>query len=132
MVDVKHSRVRIGSCSWSVRLPLRSLFSGLFKVPFKKLRERVLFKLVLTSVIQDEFLVVRDLLTSHGHPNFTIGSKLRRVVDKAQVEHSDMVRNERRSSIFNQVSAHKITSLEQRARNTRFGVTRAIQSSSLN
>ncbi|KAG9061309.1 hypothetical protein KI688_007287 [Linnemannia hyalina] len=33
----------------------------------------------------DVFLLVRELLTGHQYPNFTIGSKLRLVVDEAQI-----------------------------------------------
>ncbi|KAF8924492.1 hypothetical protein BGZ47_003981, partial [Haplosporangium gracile] len=57
----------------------------LFKLLFKKLNERSLFELVLTTVIQDEFLLVRDLLTGHRYPNFPAESKLRLVVDEAQI-----------------------------------------------
>ncbi|KAG9067273.1 hypothetical protein KI688_012055 [Linnemannia hyalina] len=52
---------------------------------FKKLNERSLFELVLTTIIQDKLLLVRDLLTGHQYPSFPAGSKLRLVVDEAQI-----------------------------------------------
>ena len=61
------------------------IFSGLFKMLFKKLNERSHFELILTTVIHDEFLLMRDLLTGHRYPNFPSGFKLRLVADKAQI-----------------------------------------------
>jgi hypothetical protein len=52
---------------------------------FKQLRQRTLFELDLTTIIQDEFLVVQSLLTGHDYLNFPVGSKMRLVVDEAQV-----------------------------------------------
>jgi hypothetical protein len=63
----------------------QDVFSELFKVLFKQLYERVLFELVLTTVVQDGFLAVRNLLADHAYPNFSRNSKLRLIVDKAQV-----------------------------------------------
>lgn len=45
----------------------------------------MLFELALMTVVQDEFLVVRNLLAGHVHPNFSSESKLRLVADEAQV-----------------------------------------------
>lgn len=61
------------------------VFLDPFKILFKKLNERSLFELVLTTVIQDEFYLVRDLLVGHRYPNFMAGSKSRLVVDEAQL-----------------------------------------------
>ncbi|KAI8357599.1 hypothetical protein B0O80DRAFT_292378 [Mortierella sp. GBAus27b] len=86
---VPNCRQTFSSARWAILQVcphmLEDVFLDLFKVLFKRLNERSLFELVLTTVIQDEFLLVCDLLTGHRYPNFLAGSKLRLVVDEAQI-----------------------------------------------
>ncbi|KAF9542469.1 hypothetical protein EC957_001911 [Mortierella hygrophila] len=88
-LKVPGCRQTFSSAIWTIRqvcaYTLKDVFSELFNLLCIQLRVRVLFELVLTTVIQNEFLVVRDLLTSNGYPNFLVGSKLRLVVDETQV-----------------------------------------------
>ncbi|KAF9346582.1 hypothetical protein BGX26_001886 [Mortierella sp. AD094] len=88
-LNVPGCRQTFSSASWAILQVcphvFEDVFLDLFKLLFKRLNERLLFELVLTTVIQDEFLLVHDLLTGHQCQNFPVGSKLRLVVDEAQV-----------------------------------------------
>lgn len=88
-LQVPDCRQTFSSASWAILQVcphiFEDVFLDLFKMLFKKLNERSLFELVLTTVIQDEFLFVRELLICHRYPNFSTGSKLRLVVDEAQI-----------------------------------------------
>lgn len=64
---------------------VEDVFSDLSKVLFKRLHDSVLFELMLTSVVLDEFLAVRDLLIERAYPNFSSKTKLRLVMDEAPI-----------------------------------------------
>lgn len=49
------------------------------------MKERVIFESVLASIVRDEFVSVRETLAAHDYPNFSSESKLRLVVDEAQI-----------------------------------------------
>ncbi|KAF9582306.1 hypothetical protein BGW38_000384 [Lunasporangiospora selenospora] len=82
MTLVPNCRQTFSSARWATS---KSVLTYLFKTMFNNLNERVLFELVLTAVIQSEILLVSDLLIGHRYPNFSAGSKLRLVVDEAQI-----------------------------------------------
>ncbi|KAG0325768.1 hypothetical protein BG004_003121 [Podila humilis] len=88
-LQIPNSRQTFSSASWA-QLQVcpnmfEDVFAELFKVLFKHLHERVLFELVMTTVVQDEFSAVRNLLAAHTYPNLSSESKLRLVVDEAPV-----------------------------------------------
>ncbi|KAG0364827.1 hypothetical protein BGZ54_007115 [Gamsiella multidivaricata] len=61
------------------------VFSILFGNLFDLLHTHTVNALDLMIVVQEELLQVRDRLAAHGYPNFSSGTKLRLVVDEAQV-----------------------------------------------
>ncbi|ORZ21793.1 hypothetical protein BCR41DRAFT_20981 [Lobosporangium transversale] len=61
------------------------VFMSLFKILFGRLQERTISELSLTAVVSEELLSVWSHLASLSYPNFTKKSKLRLVVDEAQI-----------------------------------------------
>ncbi|ORY88699.1 hypothetical protein BCR41DRAFT_31343 [Lobosporangium transversale] len=61
------------------------VFMSLFKILFGRLQEHTISELSLTAVVSEELLSVRSHLASLSYPNFTKKSKLRLVVDEAQI-----------------------------------------------
>jgi len=77
------------SASWAILQVcpqmFKDIFSELFRVLFGKLNERAYSELVLTTVIRDQLLSVRESLAAHNYPNFSTSTKMRIVVDEAQI-----------------------------------------------
>jgi hypothetical protein len=63
----------------------QDVFSDLLRLLFDSLHEHAYSELVLITVVRDEFLSVRETLVAHNYPNFTTNTKLRLVVDEAQI-----------------------------------------------
>ncbi|KAG0247082.1 hypothetical protein BG011_002071, partial [Mortierella polycephala] len=88
-LQVPDCRQTFSSASWAILQAcpnmFEDVFSELFNVLFNKLHRRVPFELDVTTVIQEELLIVRKLLAAHGYPNFSSETKLRLVVDEAQL-----------------------------------------------
>ncbi|KAF9153552.1 hypothetical protein BGX20_004877, partial [Mortierella sp. AD010] len=63
----------------------RDVFSALFRELFVRLNTLTIFELRLWTVVREEFQLVRDHLAALGYPNFSSESKLRLVVDEAQI-----------------------------------------------
>ncbi|KAG0338494.1 hypothetical protein BG005_003700, partial [Podila minutissima] len=88
-LHVPNCRQTFSSASWAILQVcpqmFQDVFSELFRVLFGKLHERAYSELVLMTVVRDEFLSVRERLAARGYPNFSTNTKLRLVVDEAQI-----------------------------------------------
>ncbi|KAF9572409.1 hypothetical protein BGW38_008530, partial [Lunasporangiospora selenospora] len=49
------------------------------------MKGRALLESILISIVREEFELLRDKLTAHDYPNFSSDSKLRLVIDEAQI-----------------------------------------------
>jgi hypothetical protein len=49
------------------------------------MKGRALLESVLASIVREEFELLRDKLAAHDYPNFSSDSKLRLVIDEAQI-----------------------------------------------
>ncbi|KAG0287865.1 hypothetical protein BGZ98_004454, partial [Dissophora globulifera] len=63
----------------------KDVFLGLFRKLYDQMKERTILGSVLASIVRDEFVSVREKLADHDYPNFSSESKLRLVVDEAQI-----------------------------------------------
>ncbi|KAF9118081.1 hypothetical protein BGW39_001492 [Mortierella sp. 14UC] len=63
----------------------KDVFLGLFRKLYDQMKERTILGSVLASIVRDEFVSVRETLAAHDYPNFSSESKLRLVVDEAQI-----------------------------------------------
>ncbi|KAF9197860.1 hypothetical protein BGZ49_001525 [Haplosporangium sp. Z 27] len=61
------------------------VFSAMFKELFAQLHKHTIFELQLWDVVRNEFMSLRNRLAASGYSNFTSGTKLRLVVDEAQI-----------------------------------------------
>ncbi|KAG0314046.1 hypothetical protein BG000_005676, partial [Podila horticola] len=88
-LQVPNCRQTFSSASWTVLQVcpqmFQDVFSMLFRILFEKLHERAHSELVLIGVVRDEFLSVRESLAARGYTNFSTNTKLRLVVDEAQI-----------------------------------------------
>ncbi|KAG0259089.1 hypothetical protein BGZ95_004795 [Linnemannia exigua] len=63
----------------------KDVFLGLFRKLYDQMKERTNLGSVLASIVRDEFVSVRETLAAHDYPNFSSESKLRLVVNEAQI-----------------------------------------------
>ncbi|KAI8355366.1 hypothetical protein B0O80DRAFT_449081 [Mortierella sp. GBAus27b] len=63
----------------------KDVFLELFRKLYDQMKERTILGSVLESIVRDEFVLVRETLAAHDYPNFSSESKLRLVVDEAQI-----------------------------------------------
>ncbi|KAI9240571.1 MAG: hypothetical protein BYD32DRAFT_458743 [Podila humilis] len=88
-LQVPDCRRTFSSASWAIFQVCPHMFQDVFMELFRKLydqlKERTISVSVMESVGRDELLSVRENLVAHGYPNFSGGTKLRLVVDEAQI-----------------------------------------------
>ncbi|KAG0012920.1 hypothetical protein BGZ80_011418 [Entomortierella chlamydospora] len=88
-LSIPDCRQTFSSASWAILqvcpTMFEDVFSTLFKELFTRLHAHTIFELQLWAVVRDEFMSLRDRLATLGYPNFSSGSKLRLVVDEAQI-----------------------------------------------
>ncbi|KFH61777.1 hypothetical protein MVEG_12392, partial [Podila verticillata NRRL 6337] len=88
-LQVPDCRRTFSSASWAILQVCPHMFQDVFMELFRKvydqLKERTISVSVMESVGRDELLSVRENLVAHGYPNFSGGTKLRLVVDEAQI-----------------------------------------------
>ncbi|KAG0335175.1 hypothetical protein BG005_004653, partial [Podila minutissima] len=63
----------------------KDVFLELFRKLYDQMKERTILGSVLASIVRDEFVSAREVLAAHDYPNFSSESKLRLVVDEAQI-----------------------------------------------
>ncbi|KAF9327228.1 hypothetical protein BG006_009421 [Podila minutissima] len=63
----------------------QDVFSELFSILYDRLEGLTIFESALRPIVRDEFLSVQETLAAHAYPNFSSGTKLRLVVDEAQI-----------------------------------------------
>ncbi|KAG0196560.1 hypothetical protein BGX31_005290, partial [Mortierella sp. GBA43] len=63
----------------------KDVFLELFRKLYDQMKERTILGSALASIVRDEFVLVRETLAAHDYPNFSSESKLRLVVDEAQI-----------------------------------------------
>ncbi|KAF9993836.1 hypothetical protein BGZ79_001448, partial [Entomortierella chlamydospora] len=88
-LSVPDCQETFSSASWAILqvcpTMFRDVFSALFKELFVRLNTLTIFELHLWTIVREEFMLVRERLAALGYPNFLSGSKLRLVVDEAQI-----------------------------------------------
>ncbi|KAF8938717.1 hypothetical protein BGZ58_000323 [Dissophora ornata] len=88
-LSVPGCRQTFSSASWAILqvcpTMFRDVFSALFRELFVRLNTLTIFELRLWTVVREEFQLMRDRLAALGYPNFSSESKLRLVVDEAQI-----------------------------------------------
>ncbi|KAG0060064.1 hypothetical protein BGZ90_004177, partial [Linnemannia elongata] len=86
---VPDCRQTFSSASWALLQVcphmFQDVFSGLFSILYDKLEGLTIFESALRPIVRQELLSVRESLAAHAYPNFASESKLRLVVDEAQV-----------------------------------------------
>ncbi|KAF9119193.1 hypothetical protein BGX30_004020 [Mortierella sp. GBA39] len=87
--QVPDCRQTFSSASWAVLqvcpYMFQDVFSELFSILYDRLKGLKISELALMPIIQNEFLSVQETLATHAYPNFLSGTKLRLVVDEAQI-----------------------------------------------
>ncbi|KAF9280639.1 hypothetical protein BGZ74_002557, partial [Mortierella antarctica] len=88
-LQVPDCRQTFSSASWAVLQVcphmFKDVFSELFSILYDRLEGLAIFESALRPIVRDEFLSVRESLAAHGYPNFSTETKLRLVVDEAQI-----------------------------------------------
>ncbi|KAF9916717.1 hypothetical protein FBU30_001180, partial [Linnemannia zychae] len=64
---------------------LQDVFSQLFSILYDRLEGLKIFESSLRPIIRDEFLSIREKLIARAYPNFSGESRLRLVMDEAQI-----------------------------------------------
>ncbi|KAF8927104.1 hypothetical protein BGZ47_002336 [Haplosporangium gracile] len=88
-LKVPGCRQTFSSASWALLQVCPNTFKDVFLHLFMKLcdlmAERTVLGSVLASIVRKEFESVREILAAHNYPNFSSESKLRLVIDEAQI-----------------------------------------------
>ncbi|KAF9401336.1 hypothetical protein BGZ94_005241, partial [Podila epigama] len=88
-LQVLGCRQTFSSASWAVLQVCPHVFKDVFSELFLKLYDRLkgftIFESALSPIVRKELLSVREILAAHNYTNFSCESKLRLVVDEAQV-----------------------------------------------
>ncbi|KAF9084469.1 hypothetical protein BGX23_010490 [Mortierella sp. AD031] len=88
-LGVPGSRQTFSSSSWAILqvcpTAFNDVFLTLFIELFSTLKQRAVSALILMSIVSEEFESVQGRLIAHDYPNFTGNSKLRLIVDEAQI-----------------------------------------------
>ncbi|KAG0247773.1 hypothetical protein BG011_000951, partial [Mortierella polycephala] len=88
-LQIPDCRQTFSSASWAVLQVcphmFQDVFAGLFSILYNRLEGLTIFELALRPIVRDEFLSVQETLATHAYPNFSSGTKLRLVVDEAQI-----------------------------------------------
>ncbi|KAK3838833.1 MAG: hypothetical protein J3R72DRAFT_512002 [Linnemannia gamsii] len=88
-LQVPYCRQTFSSASWAVLQVCPHMFKDIFSELFSKLYDSLegftIIESTLRPIVQHELLSVREILVTHTYPNFSSESKLRLVVDEAQV-----------------------------------------------
>ncbi|KAG0083635.1 hypothetical protein BGZ93_001680, partial [Podila epicladia] len=88
-LQVPDCRQTFSSASWAVLQVcphmFKDVFSELFSILYDRLEGLTIFESALRPIVRDEFLSVQESLAAHGYPNFSRETKLRLVVDEAQI-----------------------------------------------
>ncbi|KAG0009763.1 hypothetical protein BGZ80_002093 [Entomortierella chlamydospora] len=90
-LSIPDCRQTFSSASWAIlqvcpTMPMfEDVFSALFKELFAHLHKYTIFELQLWDVVRHEFMSLRNRLAALDYPNFSSGTKLRLVVDEAQI-----------------------------------------------
>ncbi|KAF9088057.1 hypothetical protein BGX27_002805 [Mortierella sp. AM989] len=88
-LKVPNCRQTFSSKEWTLLQVCPHMFEDVFMQLFMMLRDlatgQPVDELVLTSIVRREFEAVYKMLTEHKYPNFSGSSKLRLVIDEAQL-----------------------------------------------
>ncbi|KAG0326401.1 hypothetical protein BG004_002986 [Podila humilis] len=86
---VQGCRQTFSSPRWALLQVCPNMFKDIFQELFSKLydqmKEHPFFGSALASIVREEFVLVREILAAHDYPNFSSESKLRLVIDEAQI-----------------------------------------------
>ncbi|KAF9981364.1 hypothetical protein BGZ75_007369 [Mortierella antarctica] len=89
-LQVPDCRSTFSSASWAVlqicpHMFKKDVFSELYSKFYDRLEGLTIFESTLRPIVRQELLSVRQILASHNFPNFSSETKLRLVVDEAQI-----------------------------------------------
>ncbi|KAF9275530.1 hypothetical protein BGZ88_002278, partial [Linnemannia elongata] len=88
-LKIPSCRQTFSSARWALLQVCPHMFKDVFMHLFIKLcdlmKGRALLESILASIVREEFESLRDKLAGHDYPNFSSDSKLRLVIDEAQI-----------------------------------------------
>ncbi|KAF9578526.1 hypothetical protein BGW38_005623, partial [Lunasporangiospora selenospora] len=88
-LSVPNCRQTFSSARWALLQVCPHMFKDVFMHLSNKLcdlmKGRALLESILVSIVREEFELSRDKLSAHNYPNFSSDSKLRLVIDEAQI-----------------------------------------------
>ncbi|KAG0284449.1 hypothetical protein BGZ97_008194, partial [Linnemannia gamsii] len=88
-LKVPDCRQTFSSARWTLLQVCPHMFKDVFMHLSNNLcdlmKGRALLESVLASIVREEFELLRDKLAAHDYPNFSSDSKLRLVIDEAQI-----------------------------------------------
>ncbi|KAG0279026.1 H(+)-transporting V1 sector ATPase subunit A [Linnemannia gamsii] len=88
-LQIPNCRQTFSSASWTVLLVcpymFQDVFSELFSILYNRLEGLTIFESALRPIVRDEFLSVQEILAAHAYPNFSSETRMRLVVDEAQI-----------------------------------------------
>ncbi|KAF9323662.1 hypothetical protein BG006_001251 [Podila minutissima] len=88
-LQVPNCRQTFSSDRWAILQAcshmFRDVFMEFFRILYDQMKERSFSVSVMESIVRDELLSVRDSLAVHKYTNFSRETKLRLVVDEAQI-----------------------------------------------